>query len=659
MKTFALVGNPNCGKTSLFNVLTSNNERVGNWSGVTVDKKFGVAKLADKSICIVDLPGVVSLSSCSLDEIVTRDYVLYNHVDLIINVLDSTKLERGLYLTTQLLETGKDVLVVLNMYDVMKKNGYHVDVDLMSDLLGIEIIKTSSMLSSSTDKLKKFLFEYKVKEKKTSTSILINTDEYIYSQEIIKYMNSINKHCSMFEAMKILESDSNFTKHIPNDLLDLLHIDNKKQWDVLIATDRYKFVDELLKKCITHDNKNVRINNPTDKIDKILLNKYLSMPIFFLLMLIIFLISFNTVGNYFSELIKKFIENNLITYLQTNLASFGTNYLVIDLITNGIIRGIGMIVSFLPQIFILFIFLCFIEDTGYISRIAFIMDRPMKKIGLSGKSFVSIIMGLGCTVPAIMSTRIIENKRDRQLTIFLLPFISCSARVPSYIIITEIFFPKHQALIIFSLYLISTSIAIVFGFVLNKIFIPEEASIFLLELPNYRFPNIKDLLRHVVDCLKDFLAQTSTVLPIMSVIIWIMQKFDFKFKLISNNIDDSMLSCIGKMILPIFSPIGIRDWRLCVSLLTGFIAKEMIASSISVLYGLNNLSYLLKTSFNNSLAAYCYMVFVMLYAPCITAILVIKKELASYKLTLYAIVFQLLVAWAITYLLYQTIMFII
>lgn len=637
MKTFALVGNPNCGKTTLFNKLTDSQEYVGNWSGVTVEKKQGVLKNSD--INIVDLPGIYSLFSYSEDEIIASNYLLHEKPDLIINIVDATNIERNLYLTTQLIEIGLPIIIVLNMIDEVEKHGDNINYEMMSKILDIPIVPISAAKSIGIDNLIDILKNSSIELK--TESVLKDTEEFFLAKKIIAQLSQINISCTILTAMKIIEGNNKFDTPA-NISIDI----PQKSWDIIIATDRYNFIDNLVAKCVskTHTKNAIVISN---KIDKILVNKYLAIPIFLLIMFLIFECTFSFGGEFLSGLIKNFLDNISIFTEQT-LLSLNVKPILIDLVTKGIISGIGMILVFLPQIAILFFFLSFIEDSGYIARAAFIMDKPLQQIGLSGKSFVPMLLGFGCSVPAIMSARTLNNKKSKQLTILLTPFISCSAKMPVYAILSKIFFPHHAGIVIFSFYLLGIILQAIVGIILSKTILHTDNSNFIMELPPYRFPMLKNLIRHVYDRLKDFVEKAGTVLLLASIIIWFMQNFNFVFCVVSDN-SKSILGMIGKFIAPAFAPLGFGDWRVCVALLTGFVAKETIVSSLSILF--SDISIALPKIFS-PLSAYCYMVFIALYVPCIATIYAIKRE-TSWKLAIFSIIFQFLVAWIISFIIFQ------
>lgn len=643
MKTFALAGNPNCGKTTLFNKLTNSQEYVGNWNGVTIEKKQGLLK--NSSFNIIDLPGIYSLSSYSEDETITRNYLLYEKPDLIINIIDATNIERNLYLTTQLIETGIPMIIVLNMMDEAEKHGDNINYKMMSEILHIPIIPISAAKSIGIENLIDALKNPDTEQK--TESVLKNTDEFFFAQKIIEQLTKNNIECSVLMAMKIIEGDSKFPCDIPVGILHMIDIP-QKSWDISIATDRYNFIDELAEKCIKKSRTlgELTISN---KIDKILVNKYLAIPIFLAVMLLIFQITFSFGGKFLSDSIEKFIYGGLTLSLKKFLLKVNVSTILIDLITKGIIPGIGMILTFLPQISILFFFLSFIEDSGYIARAAFIMDKPLRKIGLSGKSFVPILLGFGCSVPAIMSTRTLDNPKDKQLTIILTPFISCSAKMPVYAILAGIFFPYNASIIIFSIYLFGIIVAALAGIILNKTVLRGEAANFVIELPPYRIPVFKNLIRHVYKQVKDFIDKAGTILLLASVAIWFMQNFDFVLHAVSNN-SQSILGTIGKSIAPVFVPLGFGDWRSCVALITGFIAKETILSSLSILY--LDLPHTLPLVFT-PLSAYCYMIFASLYIPCMATVAVIRRETNSWRWTFFSVAFQFLTAWVVSFIIFQ------
>ena len=640
MKKIVLVGNPNCGKTTLFNKLTASREYVGNWSGVTVAEKKSVLRIKDKCFDLIDLPGIYSLSGYSEDEIVTRDYLFKNKIDLIVNIIDATNLERNLYLTSQLIDMGSNILLVFNMIDELDKCGIKINVDGMSSLVGLNVIKISAAKSLGIDGLINEIYEFDFDNKLKPKSFLSGTKEFMLASDIAE-----KEKCKLITAFKVIERDENFFTGLDEKyLLDKYKFDDKN-WSEIIACDRYKFIDNL---CARYIKKSESVNFSLI-IDRVLLNKYLALPIFFLVMFFVFEFSFGLGGNFLSGLIEKFVKDHLALYIENFLSAMNANNVLSDLVTKGIIGGVGSILVFVPQITILFFFLCFIEDSGYISRVAFIMDKPLRKIGLSGKSFISVLLGFGCTVPAIMSVRTLDKKRDKILAIFLLPFISCSARVPIYMILANIFFKKCVALVVFSIYLLGIIAFVLVGLVLNKNFLNGYPDEFLMELPMYRLPVVKNLLKNVFDRVRDFVEKAGSILLLASIGIWFTQNFDFGMNFI-NDSSKSILGAIGKFIAPIFKFIGFGNWKLCSALLAGFIAKESIISSLNILF-LNLKSDLREIL--SPLGAYCYMVFISLYMPCIATVCVIKRELNSYKLTLLIILTEIFVAWLVCFLIYN------
>ena len=642
MKKIVLVGNPNCGKTTLFNKLTASKEYVGNWSGVTVSEKIARLKIKDKNFDLVDLPGVYSLSGYSEDEIVSRDYLFNNKIDLIINVIDINNLERNLYLTSQLIDTGLNIFLVLNMADEFDRRGDKINLNDIKDFLKLNIIKISAAKNNGLGDLLNEIYEFDFDNNLKAKNFLLGTEEFFFANKIV---NKIK--CSLLVAFKIMEDDKNFLNGVDiekENLFDELGIKNKN-WNEIIARDRYKFIDDLCKRYVKKsDGVNFSVI-----MDKILLNKYFALPVFFLIMFFIFELSFGIGGRVFSGYIEKFIRYDLVSWVKNVLLDLNANKILIDLVVNGIIHGVGAILVFLPQIIILFFCLCFIEDSGYISRIAFIMDKPLRKIGLSGKSVISILLGFGCTVPAVMSTRTLEKKRDKTLAIFLLPFVSCSARMPIYIMLANIFFEKNVGLVVFSIYLLGIMIFVLVGLILNKLFLIGEADDFLMELPTYRLPIFKNLLKNVFERVKDFVEKAGSILLLASIGIWFAQNFDFELNLVESD-SKSILGFIGKLFIPIFKWIGFNDWRLCSALLSGFIAKENIISSLNILF--IDLKCDLKEILS-PLGAFCYMIFISLYVPCIATVCVIKRELNSYKLTCLAILLEIFVAWLVCFLIYN------
>lgn len=621
---FVLIGNPNSGKTTLFNILTGSHEHVGNWSGVTVEKKLGKLK---NGMEIIDLPGVYSLSSYSQDEIVTRDFLLNETPDLIINIIDATNLERNLYLTTQLMETGLPIVIALNMIDEVKDD---IDIKKLQSELNITIVPVSAAKNIGLDKLVEKIECHNLEV--NHSSVLKDTPEFSYAVEILLLLNeNAIANANLLMAFKLLEGDDKFP--IADDLRKMTgEIGNGHDWSVIVASDRYKFIETLCASCIT--KKHRQTQSVTNKIDRVLLNRFLAIPIFFTIMFAVFQITFSVIGNFFSHVIDLGIEQ-LINWLQ-NVLSGHVNDLIISALTDGVIPGIGMLMTFLPQIAILFLLLSIIEDSGYMSRIAFIMDRPLRYFGLSGKAFVPMLMGFGCSVPAIMATRTLDSVRERKLAIAVTPFMSCSARMPVYAMMTAAFFPRHRGFIIFSVYFIGACVAMITAAVLNKLMLKTEAAGLIMELPPYRFPTPRNLAKHVWRKVRGFIDKAWNILLLASLVIWFMQSFDCNLNFVSDNAN-SILAVLGKIIAPIFKPLGFGNWQATVALLTGLVAKETVVSTLNIV-GWNF----------SSASAYCYMIFILLYMPCLATFVTIKREL-NLKSAVSIVFMQTIIAWLVAF----------
>lgn len=604
--TFALAGNPNCGKTTVFNALTGSAQYVGNWPGVTVEKKSGRVKGFDDEIEIIDLPGIYSLSPYSVEEVVATDYIIKSKPDVVINVIDASNLERNLFLTLQLLDMEVKVIVAMNMYDIVQKRGDKLDIKGLENELGIKIIPIIARKGKGIKDL-------------VSKSIEISKIDDNKKEYNLKENSTSNK-----------EDEENNVK------------------------EKYEYIKTILSKYVIYKEK--EDNSITDKIDKVLTNRIVSIPIFLLIMMSIYYISISVLGTYATGLMEKLIE--LIRVGTENvLINTGANKYIMSLILDGIIGGVGSVIVFVPQIMILFFFIALLEDSGYMARISFVLDKIFRGFGLSGKSFIPMFVGSGCSVPGIMAARTLENDRDRKLTIILTPFISCGAKLPIYLMFAGAFFPDKSHIIIISMYAIGVAVAIISGIILKRTLFKGSPEIFLLELPQYKFPTIKNIMLQVWDKGKSFLKKAGTIIFAGSVIIWFMQTFDFTLHL-ANSPKESILGVIGIFIAPIFKPLGFGDWKASISILTGVIAKEMVVASLGVLNGLgdgaNSLEIIsaLKQSFT-PLTSVSFMIFVLLASPCVAAIGAMKKELNSWKFTLFALGYQTILAYIVAMLVYQ------
>lgn len=664
----ALIGNPNSGKTTLFNQLTGSRQYVGNWPGVTVEKKEGKLSYKNKEIKIIDLPGIYSLSPYSSEEIVTRNCLLHDDVDLIINIIDSTNIERNLYLTTQIMELGKPIVVVLNMIDILEKKGDKIDYHLLSKLLSVAVIPMSANKHDKIESLMDSCLDI-INQKASSK---IQDVQNIYAPEIDSILNNIEKILKnsnnkfkvnpRWLAVKLFSEDHDILKnvHLTEDELSKINfyknsVSPSKNTDrqMIISECRYDYICSICKKCVHKNLKNDKLSI-TDKIDKIVTNKFLALPIFLAIMMLIFYITFGPVGNYFKSWAEFLINDIIGNSIEKLLVSLNASSWAKSLILDGVVKGVGSVISFFPQIMILFTLLSVLEDSGYMARAAFITDKMLRKIGLSGKAFVPLLMGFGCSVPAVLGTRILEHDKDKKLTILMIPFMSCSAKMPVYSMFISAFFPSHQPIIIFSIYLLGILVAIFTAFLFKNTILKGKEAPFIMELPEYKLPTLKNLSLHVWERLKDFLVKAGTVLVGATIVIWFLQSFNFSLHTVQDS-SDSILAYLGAKIAPIFTLCGFNDWKASVALISGIIAKESVVSTSAILYNTEasmGLHHALSQHFS-MLSAYSFMVFVLLYTPCVAALSAIRKEMKSVKWTTISILYQLLTAWFVSALVFQ------
>lgn len=670
--TIALTGNPNSGKTTLFNSLTGSRHSVGNWPGVTVERKEGKARYEEADITVVDLPGTYSLSPYSIEEIVARDYVVEGNPDVVVNIVDASNIERNLYLTTQLIELGKPIIIALNMMDVAEKRGIKIDVDKLSKELGIPVIP---VVATKNKGIKKILDEV-VKIKKNKVDAMPNQIDYgKKAEEIIsakmeelKGNPKIDNENLRWTSLKVLEEDEAVLKSLGMELpdeedfedMDLSgEINLEDDMESLIADKKYGYISKVVSKSVKKPKQ--KMITGSDKIDKIVTNKWLGLPIFAALMFGVFSLTFG-IGDIFEEL----IENGYAVLGETIknlLASAGTAEWLQSLIGDGIIAGVGGVLAFLPNIIILFIAISLLEDSGYMARVAFIMDRAMRKIGLSGKAFVPLLMGFGCTVPAIMGARTLEDENDRLATILVSPFMSCGAKLPIYILFAGIFFPGKESIVVFSLYLLGIAIAILSALLFKKTIFKSGSTPFVMELPPYRVPTLKTTGLSVWERVKSYIVRAGTIIFAASILIWFITGFNFSGPA---ELNESFGASIGGAISPFFKPLGFGNWEAGLSLITGLLAKEAVISTMAVIYGLGEtvgeaaidgdilgFAGTLKDVGFDMVSSYAFMVFTLLYTPCIAVIGVIKRETNSWKWTIFSFVYQLLVAWGVTFIIYQ------
>ncbi|MEG1432642.1 ferrous iron transport protein B [Eubacterium sp.] len=663
----ALVGNPNCGKTTLFNCLTGSNLYVGNWPGVTIEKKEGLMKGTGDEIILIDLPGIYSLAPYSMDEIVSRDFLINEAPDLIINIIDASNIERNLYLTTQLMEMGIPMIGALNMMDVLERKGILIDCEALSKAFGFPFIQISAQQELGIQELIALTDANlgRTQGKWTYPRVFPSKIQDVFDAFGKKiegqYSDILPNYPGIFRSIKLIEQDEVLAKQEQHDIVRLdaeisearreIREISGQDVDGAIADYRYRFITAGVEGARRQDGKDTLAIE--DRIDKVLMNRFAALPIFFVFMFIIYFISINVVGNLTSSWIDGFIADGLIPWVSTVLSAIGTAQWLIALITNGAITGVGAVLTFIPQITVLFIFISVLEDSGYMARVAFMMDRAFRRFGLSGKSFIPMVVGLGCSVPAIMATRTLENERDRKLTIILTPFISCGAKMPLYVLLASAFFAEQQSIMVFSLYLVSLLVVFLSGILLSKTKFRGASSDYLLELPPYRVPSLKNTMSQVWLRVKEFIVRAGTIIFLASVVLWFLQAFGTNFQMTADP-DSSILAAFGKIIAPAFIPLGFGNWVASVSLLSGIAAKEMIISTMSVLLsGVDGGFTMALSQIFTPLSAYAYILFVLLCSPCIAALATMKRELGSWRDFLFAIVYQVGTAYLVSMAVFQ------
>ena len=645
---FALAGNQNCGKTTLFNALTGSNQHVGNFPGVTVEQKVGDIK-GQKNCTVVDLPGIYSLRPYTQEEIVTRDYIINEKPDGIINIVDATNIERNLYLTLQLLELRVPMVLALNMMDEVRANGGTIDVKMMSDALGIPVIPVSAAKGEGiSDLIDKAVETARNKTKPVVTDFC--SDDSAVHRCIHAVVHLIMDHANRagipprFCASKLIEGDKNIEDQLElnqNELELLEHCivemedESKLDRNAALADMRYDFIEKVVAISVVKCHES-REHKRSVKIDRILTGKYTALPVFFGIMFLVFFLTFNVIGSTLSDWLSIGIDK-LTDLADKGLTAYGINPVVHSLIIDGVFAGVGSVLSFLPIIVTLFFFLSILEDTGYMARVAFVMDKLLRKIGLSGRSFVPMLIGFGCTVPAVMATRTLPSERDRRMTILLTPFMSCSAKLPIYAFFVSAFFPKHGGLVMGGLYFLGIIVGILFAFIYRKTLFRGDAVPFVMELPNYRMPGAKNVCQLLWEKAKDFLQKAFTVILIATMLIWFLQSFDIHFNMVTDS-KDSMLAAISSIIVPVFKPLGLGDWRICTSLISGLMAKESVVSTLEILFGGT------VTTALTTLSAASLLVFSLLYSPCVAAIASIKRELGA-KWAVSVVLLQCAIAW--------------
>lgn len=659
---FALAGNQNCGKTTLFNQLTGSNQHVGNFPGVTVDSKSGDVR-GIKNCEVVDLPGIYSIRPYTNEEIVTRDFLISGKSDAIINIVDATNIERNLYLTLQLLEMNIPTVLALNMMDEVRSNGGTIDVGKLSAKLGIPVVAISAAKNEGVDELISTIYEAASKKllptKKDFCSGAVHRCIHAVTHLIEDHAAAIGVS-PRFAATKLVEQDPYIAEKLginenERDMIEhsVTEMESETGMDrnAALADMRYTFIEQVCAETVVkcHESKeHVR----SVKIDRILTGKYLAMPVFIIIMLLIFWLTFDVIGSALSDLLSLGIDS-LTNIVDKALTAYGLNPIVHSLIIDGIFAGVGSVLSFLPIIVVLFFFLSMLEDSGYMARVAFVMDKLLRKIGLSGRSFVPMLIGFGCSVPAIMATRTLSSERDRRMTIYLTPFMSCSAKLPIYAVFTEAFFSRYKALVMIGLYVGGIIMGVICGLIMNRSLFKGKPVPFVMELPNYRLPSPRSVGMLMWDKAKDFLQKAFTVIFIATIIIWFLQTFDTRLNVVSDSAD-SILAKIGMIIAPVLKPLGFGDWRVSTALISGFTAKESVVSTLAVLTGSNisSLGEVLGSLFTPA-AAVSFLAFTLLYTPCVAAIAAARRELGSKRAAFMLIVFQCCVAWLASFAVYN------
>ena len=659
---FALAGNQNCGKTTLFNALTGSNQHVGNFPGVTVDQKAGVIKGTDHQV--VDLPGIYSIRPYTQEEIVTRDFILKSRPDAIINIVDATNIERNLYLTLQLLTLQVPTVIALNMMDELVGNGGSVDVQKMSEALGVPVVPISAAKNQGITELVDTLID--TASRRVTPKVQDFCPEGPVHRCIHAVCHIIEDHAQRvniarrFCAMKLIEGEQDFfdalelsqneKELIEHTVIEMEH-ETGLDRNAALADMRYNFIEKVCGECVVKA-KESREHRRSMQIDKVLTHRIFAIPLFIAIMGLVFFLTFNVVGAFLSNVMSYAIDG-LTLLADRALTAYGINPVVHSLVIDGIFAGVGSVVSFLPLIVTLFFFLSILEDSGYMARVAFVMDKLLRKIGLSGRSFVPMLVGFGCSVPAIMATRTLSSNRDRKMTILLTPFMSCSAKIPIYTLFAAAFFPGHELLVMLALYFGGILVGILVALVLKNTAFKGNPVPFVMELPNYRFPSVKSVVLLMWEKAKDFLTRAFTVIFMATVIIWFMQTFDTRLNVVENSAS-SILAALGRLVSPIFAPLGFGDWRMVTALVSGFTAKEAVVSTFGVILGVSTeqLGAALHSLFTTASAA-SFLAFCLLYTPCVAAVSTIKTELKSGWKTVGIVFAQCLVAWLAAFMVYH------
>ena len=672
--SIALAGNPNCGKTTLFNEITGSKQHVGNWPGVTVEKKEGKYK-KDKAMTIVDLPGIYSLSPYSAEEIVARNYIVEEKPDVLINIIDGTNIERNMYLTLQILETGIPTVVALNMMDEVESSGTKIDIDKISKALGVKVVPIVARNGKNIDILMDEV--KKVSKEKNKELNIYSKDVEDFLADILSQINENNKVNenvnARWRSIKLLEEDPIESEKLSSDMKNKIEpivskANAKLNGDAEgeIADQRYKFISNVVSKSVKRQvqKDGTRIETTSDKIDKVLTNRIIAIPAFLVIMYGLFKITFGEgplgIGVWLQTIVGDFWDGPLTETILTSIENMGASEWALSLVGDGILAGLGGVISFLPQILVLFLLMSILEDSGYMARVAFVMDKLFRRFGLSGKSFIPLLMGFGCSVPAVMASRTLENERDRKITIAITPFMSCGAKLPIYLMFAATLFAgSNQTVVVYSIYMLGLVVAVISALILSKFVFKGEASNFIMELPQYRIPTLRSVLIHAWEKVKGFVIKAGTIILGSTILIWFLSNFNLGGMC---EMEDSILATIGRSIQWIFAPLGFGNWKASVAVVTGWIAKENIVSTFGVLYGASDA--IAEAAMEGSAAipgvaaaftkaaAFSYMAFNLLCMPCFAAVGAIKKEMGNWKDTLKTIGFQMLTAWIVAFIVY-------
>jgi ferrous iron transport protein B len=658
----ALEGNQNSGKTTLFNQLTGSNQHTGNFPGVTVEQKTG-GLTWQKSVTIVDLPGIYSLSPYTSEEIVTRDFLLKQKPDCIINIVDATNIERNLYLTLQLIELQIPMVLALNMMDEIRANNVSIDIRLLRDSLGIPVVPVSAVkkqgLTELIDQAVLVAQNHKKPERADFCSGAVHRAIHAIAHLVEDHAERIGAP-TRFAATKLVEGDAPMLASLSlseneEDMVNHAVWEMEKELatdrEAALADMRYSFIEELCRQCVVKTGES-REYRRSVSMDKLLTHKYLAFPMFVGLMLAVFWLTFRVIGTPLSHLLMRGLEA-LTAAVNNALLAFGLNAVARSLVVEGVFAGVGAVLSFVPVIVTLFFFLSILEDSGYMARVAYVMDKPLRKIGLSGRSFVPMLLGFGCSVPAVMATRTLPSDRDRKMTILLTPFMSCGAKLPIYALFSAAFFARYQALVMIALYLGGLALGILSALIMNKTVFRGAPVPFVMELPNYRFPSAKTVLLLMWDKARDFLRRAFGVIFVAAVVIWFLQSFDIRLNPVADS-SNSMLAAVGRLLSPLFAPLGFADWRVSTALVTGFMAKEAVISTLAVLTqaGVAEAGAMLHSLFT-PLSACAFLVFTLLYTPCVAAVATVKREFRGLAGMLFVILYQTGLAWLIACAIYQ------